>query len=274
MAVLDPDVVLRAHRRDGDPIEVYGAARVARGAMTARQFAPYIRPALVKAPPVWPRSTASGRSRCLRSRSSATAPWRSTCSTTPSWSPSSTSTDHRLTGTPPRPRGRQRCRRRLSATTQKPNECLHADSAPTRSASRRRCRSASATRRRPNRPRRRATGPRKDRQPGRACRVGDTGEGLVRRHRAPRLPRVCRWPSVSCATNATSVTDPRAHAQACVEGVPERRYKGVSAAKARGRRLAARAMLRKRAPHLEADVSLGQDPREDALVDGVGTLDV
>jgi RNA polymerase sigma factor (sigma-70 family) len=47
--VLDPDVVLRAHRRDGYPIEVYGAARVARGATTARQFAPYIRPALVNA---------------------------------------------------------------------------------------------------------------------------------------------------------------------------------------------------------------------------------
>ena len=47
MAVLDPDVVLRAHRRDGDPLELHGAARVARGAMTARHFAPYVRPALV-----------------------------------------------------------------------------------------------------------------------------------------------------------------------------------------------------------------------------------
>src|SRR5450755_1712576 len=47
VAVLDPDVVLRAHRRDGDPLELHGAARVSRGAMTARRFAPYVRPALV-----------------------------------------------------------------------------------------------------------------------------------------------------------------------------------------------------------------------------------
>ena len=47
VAVLDPDVVLRAHRRDGDPIELHGAARVAGGAMAARAFAPYVRPALV-----------------------------------------------------------------------------------------------------------------------------------------------------------------------------------------------------------------------------------
>jgi len=47
VAVLDPDVVLRAHRRDGEPLELRGAARVARGAMTARRFAPYVRPALV-----------------------------------------------------------------------------------------------------------------------------------------------------------------------------------------------------------------------------------
>ncbi len=47
VAVLDPDVVLRAHRRDGDPLELRGAERVARGAMTARRFAPYVRPALV-----------------------------------------------------------------------------------------------------------------------------------------------------------------------------------------------------------------------------------
>ena len=47
VAVLDPDVVLRAHRRDGDPLELHGAARVARGAMSARHFAPYVRPALV-----------------------------------------------------------------------------------------------------------------------------------------------------------------------------------------------------------------------------------
>ena len=47
MAVLDPNVVLRAHRRDDDPLELHGASRVARGAMTARRFAPYVRPALV-----------------------------------------------------------------------------------------------------------------------------------------------------------------------------------------------------------------------------------
>jgi RNA polymerase sigma factor (sigma-70 family) len=47
VAVLDPGVVLRAHRRDGDPIELRGAARVARGARGARRFAPFVRPALV-----------------------------------------------------------------------------------------------------------------------------------------------------------------------------------------------------------------------------------
>jgi RNA polymerase sigma factor (sigma-70 family) len=47
VAVLDPDVVLRSHRRDGEPIVLHGAARVARGAMAARRFAPYVRPALV-----------------------------------------------------------------------------------------------------------------------------------------------------------------------------------------------------------------------------------
>jgi RNA polymerase sigma-70 factor (ECF subfamily) len=47
VAVLDPDVVLRAHRRDGNPFELRGAARVAQGAMTARRFAPYVRPALI-----------------------------------------------------------------------------------------------------------------------------------------------------------------------------------------------------------------------------------
>jgi RNA polymerase sigma-70 factor (ECF subfamily) len=47
VAVLDPDVVLRAHRRDGEALELHGAARVAQGAMAARRFAPYVRPALV-----------------------------------------------------------------------------------------------------------------------------------------------------------------------------------------------------------------------------------
>jgi RNA polymerase sigma factor (sigma-70 family) len=47
VAVLDPDVVLRAHRRDGEPLELHGAARVAEGAISARRFAPYVRPALI-----------------------------------------------------------------------------------------------------------------------------------------------------------------------------------------------------------------------------------
>jgi hypothetical protein len=47
VAVLDPDVVLRAHRRDGDPLELHGAAKVAQGAISARRFAPYVRPALI-----------------------------------------------------------------------------------------------------------------------------------------------------------------------------------------------------------------------------------
>ena len=47
VAVLDPDVVLRAHRSDGEPLELHGAASVASGAMSARRFAPYVRPALV-----------------------------------------------------------------------------------------------------------------------------------------------------------------------------------------------------------------------------------
>jgi RNA polymerase sigma-70 factor (ECF subfamily) len=47
VGVLDPDVVLRAHRRDGDPFELHGASQVAQGAMSARRFAPYVRPALI-----------------------------------------------------------------------------------------------------------------------------------------------------------------------------------------------------------------------------------
>jgi RNA polymerase sigma-70 factor (ECF subfamily) len=47
VAVLDPDVVLRAHRRDDDPLELHGAMQVAQGAIGARRFAPYVRPALV-----------------------------------------------------------------------------------------------------------------------------------------------------------------------------------------------------------------------------------
>ncbi len=47
VAVLDPEVVLRSHRRGEEPLELRGAARVADGAMGARRFAPYVRPALV-----------------------------------------------------------------------------------------------------------------------------------------------------------------------------------------------------------------------------------
>ena len=47
IAVLDPDVVLRAHRRDGEPMELHGADQVARGATAAGRLAPYVRPALV-----------------------------------------------------------------------------------------------------------------------------------------------------------------------------------------------------------------------------------
>ncbi|MGH3263988.1 MAG: RNA polymerase subunit sigma-70, partial [Trebonia sp.] len=42
-----PNVVLRAHRRDGDPLQLDGAEQVAKGAMAARRFAPFVRPALV-----------------------------------------------------------------------------------------------------------------------------------------------------------------------------------------------------------------------------------
>jgi hypothetical protein len=47
VAVLDPKVVLRAHGRDGDPLELRGVDRVAQGAMATRLFAPFVRPALV-----------------------------------------------------------------------------------------------------------------------------------------------------------------------------------------------------------------------------------
>jgi RNA polymerase sigma-70 factor, ECF subfamily len=67
VAVLDPDVVFRAHRRDGDPIELHGAARVARGAMTARQFAPYVRPALVNGAAGVAAFDGEHRSRCSHS---------------------------------------------------------------------------------------------------------------------------------------------------------------------------------------------------------------
>ena len=46
IAVLDPDVVLRAHGRDR-VVELRGAEKVARGAMMARNYAPFVRPALI-----------------------------------------------------------------------------------------------------------------------------------------------------------------------------------------------------------------------------------
>jgi RNA polymerase sigma-70 factor (ECF subfamily) len=46
VAVLDPDVVARSHTRTGS-MELRGAETVARAAMTARRFAPFVRPALI-----------------------------------------------------------------------------------------------------------------------------------------------------------------------------------------------------------------------------------
>ncbi len=46
VAVLDPDVVARSHGRTG-VFELRGAEKVARAAMTARRFAPFVRPALI-----------------------------------------------------------------------------------------------------------------------------------------------------------------------------------------------------------------------------------
>ncbi len=46
VAVLDPDVVARSHTRTGS-FEIRGAEKVARAAMTARRFAPFVRPALI-----------------------------------------------------------------------------------------------------------------------------------------------------------------------------------------------------------------------------------
>jgi RNA polymerase sigma factor (sigma-70 family) len=50
VAVLDPDVVARSHGRTG-VFELRGAEKVARAAMTARQFAPFVRPALINGTP-------------------------------------------------------------------------------------------------------------------------------------------------------------------------------------------------------------------------------
>src|SRR5579863_477724 len=46
VAVLDPDVVARSHSRTG-VFELRGAQPVARAAMTARRFAPFVRPAMI-----------------------------------------------------------------------------------------------------------------------------------------------------------------------------------------------------------------------------------
>jgi RNA polymerase sigma factor (sigma-70 family) len=46
VAVLDPDVVARSHARTGT-LELRGAQKVARAAMTARRLAPIVRPALI-----------------------------------------------------------------------------------------------------------------------------------------------------------------------------------------------------------------------------------
>jgi RNA polymerase sigma-70 factor (ECF subfamily) len=46
VAVLDPDVVVRNHGRAG-VFELRGAEKVARAAMAARRFAPFVRPALI-----------------------------------------------------------------------------------------------------------------------------------------------------------------------------------------------------------------------------------
>jgi RNA polymerase sigma factor (sigma-70 family) len=46
VAVLDPDVVARSHGRTG-VFELRGAEKVARAAMTARKFAPFVRPVLI-----------------------------------------------------------------------------------------------------------------------------------------------------------------------------------------------------------------------------------
>lgn len=46
IAVLDPDVVLRSHGRER-VVELRGAEKVGRGAMMAREYAPFVRPALI-----------------------------------------------------------------------------------------------------------------------------------------------------------------------------------------------------------------------------------
>jgi len=47
IAILDPEVVLRAHRRDGAPMVLNGPEQVSRGALAAGRHAAGVQPALV-----------------------------------------------------------------------------------------------------------------------------------------------------------------------------------------------------------------------------------
>ena len=47
VAILDPEVVLRAHRRGGPPTVLHGPQQVSHGALAARRFAADVRPALI-----------------------------------------------------------------------------------------------------------------------------------------------------------------------------------------------------------------------------------
>ena len=59
VAVLDPEVVLRAHRRDGEPLELHGAARSRAGRSTPGVSRRTFARRWSTAPPAWSRSTAS-----------------------------------------------------------------------------------------------------------------------------------------------------------------------------------------------------------------------
>ena len=88
LAVLDPDVVLRNHSRDGI-FELHGAEEAVRGATAAqRRYGPSVRPVLVHGTAVSSPSTATpSRLRFWRSRSSAIESSRSISTTTQSSSP-------------------------------------------------------------------------------------------------------------------------------------------------------------------------------------------
>lgn len=47
VAILDPEVALRAHRRGAPPTVLHGPQQVSRGALAARRYAAHVRPALV-----------------------------------------------------------------------------------------------------------------------------------------------------------------------------------------------------------------------------------